>query len=678
MTDARVNMIRAEMKRLDSEASRLLRMRDELAGQLHKILSPTSEYQGESHEPSILGDTERFDREDISNNKTNSTANEFCTLVKTKVSAFIEEPALEFIPRQVQIIALQTFMKNIDAICVSPTGSGKTLAKSIPPQITECGISVLIEGLKDLALEQTEILNRNFGPGVAVTTCTHFDNEYVAHVPMSDEKEPILANPIITDLNLAIVEGSLAATIREANSKIRYLILTPEAICPPDDAPAAQRDKATSLVQVLAEMVRLGRVQQIVLDELHLVFLHRKLRISYQKLLKTIKVIRCGGCGPMHGRDSFKRPRLLGLTGTLTHSQIKYVRDVIGFDTNTVVHTESTDRGNLSYSVLDLGDFDGSYSEVIEESVNRLLSALLCSRKTMIFVATKKDCEYLAGHLTSKFGILSWAYHKDVETEDRLKRWTAWGNQQGPAVIVSTTLGGIGRNQLEVDLVIEMTVRTCINSVVQEFGRAGRLGQKSRCISVAHPILLQPLAYFVDFNDPLDHQLFLEVIRFVYTPRECRRRKLQSLLGDEVYCALRCPSMDDETAKGSCDTCDPINLSMGEFVYSLVDVSKPAISLLEEISLHKKPVSYTKVLRDGLWREDLTPRVANSCFMHVLIHYLRLSKATSITTTGDYMTLTLTVDALRSAPVTSHRESVWVHIADDASSDNSAKKRKRK
>uniref|UniRef100_A0A6U4A5F5 DNA 3'-5' helicase n=1 Tax=Octactis speculum TaxID=3111310 RepID=A0A6U4A5F5_9STRA len=354
-----------------------------------------------------------------------------------------------------------------------------------------------------------------------------------------------------------------------------------------------------------------------------------------------------------------RRARLLGLTATLCSNQVDGVRKMVGFDKNTVVLKRSTDRANLSYSVLDLGYFEGTNDAVMVKSVELLMPHVFLSAKTMIFVATRSDCDFLAKHLSASC-IPSWPYHGKLEKATRRENWNAWSDAQGYAVLVSTSLGGTGRNQPMVDLVIQLTVRPNIYSMVQEFGRAGRKGQGSRCIVVAHPIYLQHVVSFVDFQDPIEYRMFIDVIEFIFTRAGCRRQKIQSLLGDELFCAGSCPSSDD-VAKGKCDRCD-VTKVLGTNLYSLLDVTNPAIALLKEIEHYSDGdgAHFVQIFSHGDWRSRLVPSVASACFMYVLINYLRFSKVTYKTDTGCFSTLMLNVDAIRSAHVISLRETIWV------------------
>ena len=290
-----------------------------------------------------------------------------------------------------------------------------------------------------------------------------------------------------------------------------------------------------------------------------------------------------------------------------------------------------------------------------------MLPQIYLSTKTMIFVTTTNDCELLANHLANNKNLPAWSYHARLGLEERRGNWEAWSAEKQFCVLVSTSLGGTGRNQPLVDLVIELTLRPHIYSLAQEFGRAGRQGQKSQCIIVAHPILVQPLGCFVDFENEFEHRHLLDMTKLVNT-RECRRHQIQSLLGDELYYAHQCPTMDDEGSSGSCDICDPSHLAVGESTYRTVDVTYAAIELINEINA-SDVAFYTRIYRHGSWRSNLSRGLATSCFVYVLSHYLRLGKIVNENEDGIFDHIFLAVDGVRSAEVMQYREKIWVSCA---------------
>ena len=635
-----------EIQRLNYEIQQLQDLRDQFIEEYCKL----------GEEPLSPNDAGLKDETRI------ESTTEFCQIVRSKVRPFNQNPHLPFQPRGSQVEVFETYKARRDAICINGTGAGKSMSKFVPPLREEYGLSVFIEFLHGLAIEQTHNLNQALcsdqalleGKVVAITTCN--DNEYDTTGPTIHDEEKTEA-PTITQMYLPYADGSIEQQILAKNSIIRYLVTTPEALCPPPDAPKTQFEKARRLVQMLTEMNRLGRLQQIVLDELHLFWCHRKFRKAFAQLRDVIRCIRSGRTG-VGTISALKNVPLLGLTATLCSNQLGVVIDMAGFDKDAVILKRTTDRPELSYTILDLGYVEGTNDEVMRKSLDLLMPSILLSAKTMIFVATRSDCEVLAGYISNQM-IPTWVYHGALSKKQQRENWEAWSSEQKFAVIVSTSLGGTGRNQPMVDLVIQLTVRPNIYSMVQELGRAGRQGQKSRCIIVAHPIFLHRIVSFVDFDDAVENRMFRDVIELVYSRGGCIRQKIQSLLGDELFCAGQCPSPDDEDTKGTCSRCD-ITITIGSTLTSLVDVTYPAIALLKEISQCKHGANYVETFNKGNWRNHLVPCVASGCFMYVLINYLRLSKASFKNETGCFSVLLVSVDEIRSAHAMSHRNTIWI------------------
>lgn len=112
-----------------------------------------------------------------------------------------------------------------------------------------------------------------------------------------------------------------------------------------------------------------------------------------------------------------RRPNMIGVTGTISATQTDEVMRILGFDRDAERYLMPTDRPNLSYAVLNVCHVDGSYRDVLRETVRILKLALLTKQRSMIFVATHSDADFVAD-LLNKLMVTAFAYHKGLGDQD--------------------------------------------------------------------------------------------------------------------------------------------------------------------------------------------------------------------------------------------------------------------
>ena len=321
---------------------------------------------------------------------------------------------------------------------------------------------------------------------------------------------------------------------------------------------------------------------------------------------------------------------------------------------------------------------------------------LLQQLRSMVFVATHA-CAMIVAERLIELGVKAAPYHGAMSDKELVAVWEWWRTTPN-AVLVSTSLAGTGRNEPSVTFVAHMTLRARIEEMVQEWGRAG---QAAICWIAFHPLLLDKLAYFVDFEDSTMVGLLMDVLGLVAMHAGCRRQRMQLLLGDETHTSLVCPAcvegghqgvggggggvggggggaggdvdaMDVATeaevpVHGTCDLCCDSAAGMPKASdIRLMNMAAEEKALLEDLGSDGK--SLPAALRSKAWRASLTPCEANSLFVEVLLHRVEWFQRINGEYTGENgkkrtsKQLCIRTDRARSAEVLTNRSSVPVVV----------------
>ena len=477
----------------------------------------------------------------------------------------------DFEPRGAQPATMRACLERRDCIVRAATGSGKTLAGVGPLLTFAFGLLVWFTPLVELAFETKAAIEELFGDRLVVLiTCSRQrrggddDSEDEAEEGEGGGEGGEGAEvPTVGQVNPDEVASSRWSSLpADCESRLVVLITTMDAVNPAEDASAGRVRRAHALEEAIAVTRSLGRLRYMVHDEVDGAIRNRSWRWSYHDFDRPLKYIRDGSI--VEGKGSADtRPFMLGITATLSPSQATEVQRALGFDLETELVLLPTDRTNLSYAVLNMLYFDGGYTALLRETARRLMPMLLSEVRSMIFGATRACVEIIAEHLRT-LGVLAVAYHSDMGGEALKKAW-AWWVRTPHAVLVSTSLAGTGRNEPSVSFVVHMTLRPRIEEMVQEWGRAGRAGQRATIYIAFHPLLLDKLAYFVDFEDSTMVGLLLDVLGLVAMHTGCRRQRTQQLLGDETYAATRCPYCNEYGLRGRGGGTADVGLEVGEW-----------------------------------------------------------------------------------------------------------------
>ena len=321
---------------------------------------------------------------------------------------------------------LDQLLDGRDAICIAPTGKGKSLIFQILPLLLD-KLVVVIEPHLALELDQVGKLKRK---GIEAA--------YINSLIGDFERRKILDK---------IEEGTL-----------RLLYITPEMF----------QNK------IIRRMLKIYIPGAIILDEAHCIIKQGiGFRESYLEIAAVVETIK-------------PRPVVAAFTATATKTTAKGIMSQLHLNC-PYVHIESIRRTNIRVSVVEVGhELGGKKQKAVVEKRKRELICKHISKvkhgKIIIYCNTVKRVEELCKYLQKK-DYRAEFYHGQCDRKQARLTDFITGKFK---IMVATNAFGLGVDIPDIRLIIHHSPLMGLDDYVQEIGRAGRDGKKSKAILLWH------------------------------------------------------------------------------------------------------------------------------------------------------------------------------------------------
>ena len=328
--------------------------------------------------------------------------------------------------RPQQEAPMEAILNNEDVIVLMPTSGGKSLLYQLPAVMEPGSLTLVISPLKALQLDQVESL-RSKGIRAAV-------------------------------LNSDLSAAEHRDVLEDMTEHGGLLYLAPEQLRSPAVAEALQSCPILTRIAV---------------DEAHILPQAKDdFRKAYGKIGSFIDSL------PRH-------PQVIALTATATRKDVDRIRKSLNIDNASLFRTPMR-RDNLRLYIkrIEAGGKTRKGGQSIEhtlfQSVERELSKWDEDGAAIIYCPTVKRVKRLCKWLKARDCPVG-KYHGKMKRVKREAAQAAFMSSQKP-IMVATNAFGLGIDKPDVRLVIHAGLPLSMDGYVQEVGRAGHDGKKSRCV----------------------------------------------------------------------------------------------------------------------------------------------------------------------------------------------------
>ena len=312
----------------------------------------------------------------------------------------------------------------------------------------------------------------------------------------------------------------LAAMHDEYKSRARHYGLTCQAwstSCDIATAPqlllvAVENCPWPGLQDHIANLIRLGRLARIVVDEAHLLVKHESFRP-------------CMGMLTFVGKLAVS---LVLMTATCPNHLETYLFQKLGRKVYRVVR-RSTDRPEISQKLIPIRANHGDFERTVAESIKSTISFSNRTERALLFCNSRNECDQMAE-------LLDWKpYHSSVSIEERLE-WKKLWQDGGVLGLVCTSMLNCCLDYSDVRYVFHLGSPRDVVDYYQAIGRAARSGGVGEAIVYFNPASLEKLIGLSPDDDLFGKQI---IYNMLHDRSLCRRLRPGFFLdGISVPCVM--------------------------------------------------------------------------------------------------------------------------------------------
>ncbi|MDR2143703.1 MAG: RecQ family ATP-dependent DNA helicase [Treponema sp.] len=375
-------------------------------------------------------------------------------------------------------------------IVILPTGAGKSLCFQLPAMLLEGATLVLYPILSLMADQEKRLRSRGFTPAL------------LRGGQSEDERDGIFR--------------------RIKSGESRFIIANPEVLL------------TQKMMKVLPEL----NIVHVVIDEAHCVSeWGESFRPAYLRVSEIIEALR----GVPGTGSGFSLPLVTAFTATAGAPVLEKIERYIfglggcsSFPVNRIVG--NPDRSNIEYAAQGALVRDLAVRDLLFK--NGLPAIVFCS--------SREGTEKLARYLRYWFGEKVRFYHAGLSREERSDT-EKWFFENAEIILAATCAFGMGIDRGDIRTVIHRDCPPSAEAYLQESGRAGRDGQKSKAILLWGD---EDRFALVRAGSQANKARVEKLLAYARDTSKCRRQALMDLMD------YRVPGPYPESPEeGCCDVC---------------------------------------------------------------------------------------------------------------------------
>ncbi len=262
----------------------------------------------------------------------------------------------------------------------------------------------------------------------------------------------------------------------------------------------------------IANLIRLGRLARIVVDEAHLLVKHESFRP-------------CMGMLTFFGTLAVS---LVLMTATCPKRLETHLFEKLGRKVYRVVR-RSTDRPEISQKMIAIRAYHGEFEQTVAENIKTTITFSNKTERALLFCNSRDESDRMVE-------LLGWKpYHSSVSIEER-SEWKKLWEDGGVLGLVCTSMLNCCLDYSDVRYVFHLGSPRDVVDYYQAIGRAGRSGGVGEAIVYFNPALLNKLIGLSANDDLFGKQTIYDMLR---DGSLCRRLRPGFFLdGIGVPCAM--------------------------------------------------------------------------------------------------------------------------------------------